>query len=284
MPGHSMWVIDTDHDTILSLVYEKDQWDNIYFVYDEDDDCQRWERVEFYYPMDPFKIGMRNGGLDNHPQADAIGDRGEWDLDNSGNANLYISKFDGRLHLYGAEWGCWRIDQLAYSYQAWGGREDIYIPVGERFQKEFSPFSTIRYEDTDNNGFIDKIEMDIDGNTIFEKIVLLDDLSINDECDVINTANMTYEDFRQLHTSMSDNIWQQAENALKLAEQEGLNTSWYAFMKAPKSESQKYRYGYWLQFYIYMDLIDNAKRTKNSRAIEEIDKAYFGGNWKILLD
>ena len=31
----------------------------------------------------------------------------------------------------------------------------------------------MRYEDTDNNGFIDKIEMDIDGDTIFEKTVLL---------------------------------------------------------------------------------------------------------------
>lgn len=43
--------------------------------------------------------------------------RGEWDMDNSGNAQLYISHFDGRLHLYGAENGVWRIDQNAQYFQ-----------------------------------------------------------------------------------------------------------------------------------------------------------------------
>jgi hypothetical protein len=45
--------------------------------YDKDDDCHRWERVEFYDPLDPFKIGAWNKGLDINPQADASGDRGE---------------------------------------------------------------------------------------------------------------------------------------------------------------------------------------------------------------
>ncbi|HUX59320.1 MAG TPA: hypothetical protein VMV77_20275 [Bacteroidales bacterium] len=277
-------LIYPDRDSILNLIYNKGNWGQIYFVYDEDDDCQRWERVEFYDSLNPYKIGKRNGGLDNNPQADAIGDRGEWDLDNSGKASLYLSKFDGRIHLFGAEWGCWRIDQLAYSFQGWGGLYDTYSPTSDRLQKEYKPLSTMRYEDTDNNGFFDKIQMDIDGDTIFDKTVLLKDLNIDDRCEIINTSKMKYEDFRQLHTSMSDNILHQAENALKLAEKEGLNTSWYAFMKNPKSENQKYNYGYWLQFYIYMDLVDNAKRTNNSKAIKKIDKAYFGGNWEILLD
>ena len=277
-------LIYPDHDSILDLTYNRGEWEQIYFVYDEDDDCERWERVEFYDPLDPFKIGLKNEGLDNNQQADAIGDRGEWDLDNSGKANLYLSKFDGRLHLYGAEWGCWRIDQLAYSYQGWGGLYNEYTPRWERLQKEFSPFSTFKYEDTDDNGFIDKIEMDIDGDTIFEKTVLLNDLGIDDTCEVINTSIMDYEDYRKLHTSMSNNIWKQAEEAIKVAEKSGLNTSWYAFMKNPKSENQKYQYGYWLQFYIYMDLIDKAKRTNDNKEIKSIDKAYFSSNWKHLLE
>jgi hypothetical protein len=277
-------LIYPDHDSILNLTYKKGDWDQIYFVYDEDDDCERWERVEFYYPLNPFKIGIKNGGLDDNQQADAIGDRGEWDLDNSGSANLYISKFDGRLHLFGAEWGCWRIDQLAWAYQGWGGLYNNYTPRNERLQKEFTPFSTIKYEDTDNNGFIDKIEMDLDGDTIFEKTVLLKELGIDDRCEIIDASEMEYEDFRKLHISMSDNIWKGAEIALKLAEKKGLNTSWYAFMKNPKSENQKYQYGYWLQFYIYMDLIDCAKRTKNTKEIGKIDKAYFSGDWKILFN
>lgn len=286
-------LIYPDHNSALSLTYNKSDWENICFVYDEDDDCERWERVEFYDPLNPFKIGGRNpfetegqdeGGLDYNLQADAIGDRGEWDMDNSGNANLYISNFDGRLHLYGAEWGCWRIDQLAYSYQGWGGLYDTYTPNWERLQKEFSPFSTFKYEDTDNNGFIDKIQMDIDGDTIFEKTVSFKDIGIDDKCDIINTSVMDYEDFRKLHTSMSDSIWKQAENALKIADKVGLNTSWYAFMKSPKSEHQRYSYGYWLQFYVYMDLIDSAKRANDKAKIEKIDKAYFGGDWDSLLD
>ena len=271
-------------DSALALTYKKGDWDKIYFVYDEDDDCNRWERVEFYDPLSPFKIGGKNGGLDNNLQADAIGDRGEWDMDNSGKANLYFSKFDGRIHLYGAEWGCWRIDQLAFSYQGWGGMYDNYTTNKERLQREFHPFSTFKYEDTDNNGFLDKIEMDIDGDSIFEKTVLLKDLNIDDRCEIINTSAMKYEDFRKLHTEMSNNIWSNAEKALKVAEISGLNTSWYAFMKSPKSENQKYNYGYWLQFYIYMDLIDQAKRQNNSLRERKIDQAYFGGNWSSLTD
>ncbi len=281
-------------ETALDLTYNRGEWDNIFFVYDEDDDCERWERVEFYYPLNLFKVGARNpfidvgdnlgGGLDNHVQADAIGDRGEWDLDNSGEGNLYISKFDGRIHLYGAEWGAWRVDQLAWSYQSWGGVEDFYEPRHRRLQKEFSPFSTFKYEDTDNNGFLDKIQMDIDGDTIFEKTILLKDLGIDDRCDIINSSEMEYEDYRKLHTTMSEDIWQNAQQAQQIAENKGLNTSWYAFMKSPKSETQKYSYGYWLQFYVYMDLVYQARQTGNDSEIAKIDKAYFGGNWGILTD
>lgn len=274
-------LIYPDHDAVLDLTYDRGDWDQIYFVYDEDDDCERWERVEFYDPLDPFKVGFRNGGLDNNPQADAIGDRGEWDLDKSGNANLYLSKFDGRLHLYGAEWGCWRIDQLAYSYQGWGGLYEI--EEYKRLQKEFQPFSTFKYEDTDNNGFLDKIEMDIDGDTRFEKTIFLKDLGIDDRCEIIDTSKMGYDDFRKLHTTMSDEIWNKAEKAIRVAEAHGLNTSWYAFMKKPKSENQKYQYGYWLQFYIYMDLMHAASSGNNGLEVENINKAYFGGNWDMLI-
>ncbi|WP_274824011.1 alpha/beta hydrolase [Maribacter polysaccharolyticus] len=273
-----------DHNNVLDLTYDRGEWDEIYFVYDEDDDCERWERVEFYDPLDPFKTGLKNGGLDNNQQADAIGDRGEWDLDNSGNANLYISKFDGRLHLYGAEWGCWRIDQLAYSYQGWGGLYNEYTPRWERLQKEFHPFGTFKYEDTDNNGFLDKIEMDIDGDKRFERTILLKDLGIDDQCEIINTSKMGYGDYRKLHTTMSNDIWKKAEKAIRVAEAYGLNTSWYALMKNPKSENQKYQYGYWLQFYIYMDLMYKTMSENKNLDVEKINKAYFGGNWDMLMD
>jgi hypothetical protein len=103
-------LIYPDHDTAPRLIFERGEWSRVNFVWDEDDDCSRWERVEFYDPLDPFETGWNKGGVDNNKQSDATGDRGEWDMDNSGGGKLYVSRFDGRIHLYGAEWGCWRID------------------------------------------------------------------------------------------------------------------------------------------------------------------------------
>ena len=104
-------------------------WKTMYFVFDEDDDDHRWERVEMYYPMHGFggpkdidiystkrwrrgnyaEQNMVNEGekpgLDGHPQSDSLGDRGEFDEDNSGNGKLYVGVFDRKLHLAGAEWG-----------------------------------------------------------------------------------------------------------------------------------------------------------------------------------
>lgn len=277
-------LIYPDYDSALYLTYNKGEWDNVYFSYDEDDDSERWERVEFYDPKNLFKTGGRNGGLDDNPQADAIGDRGEWDMDNSGKGKIYVSKFDGRIHLYGAEWGAWRLDQLAFSYQGWGGLYDSYTTGRQRLQREFYPFSTFKYEDSDGNGFFDKIKMDIDGDTIFDKTISLLELKIDDRCEIIPTAGMDYEDFSKLHSTMSNNIWSRAQTALRVADQQGLNTSWYAFMKDPKSEYQKYSYGYWLQFYIYMDLLDQSGRVKKGLNPNKIHKAYFGADWGSLLN
>ena len=68
-------------------------------------------------------------GLDDNAQSDPVGDRGEWDLDNSGKGNLYISPLDGKIHLFGAEKGFWRIDQNAFYYQGMG--ESSKLIVGE---------------------------------------------------------------------------------------------------------------------------------------------------------
>ncbi len=270
-------LIYPDHDAAWDLIFKRGKWDNVWFVYDEDDDCNRWERVDFYEPLNMFKTGSRNGGLDNNPQADTAGDRGEWDLDNSGDGQLYVSQFDGRIHLYGAEWGAWRIDQNAKSYQGMGGLYDGYGPG--RLQKEPDSFATVKYSDTDENGFIDLIEYDLDGDTIFEQSVSLLELGINDSCEVINTASMSYDDFESLQNRVADNMWQQAEQALKIAQKEKLNTSWYALLMQPKSTRQKYHHGYWLQFYLYNDLIDLYKRKSDNAKIKEITKAYYSGNW-----
>jgi len=273
-------LIYPDHESAWDLVFNRGKFKSVYFTFDEDDDCARWERVELYEPNNLFKIGARKGGIDNNPQADAAGDRGEWDMDNSGKGNLYVSKFDGRIHLFGAEWGAWRVDQNAFSYQGMGGIYDGYGPG--RSQVEPKVFSTLKYTDTDKNGFLDEISYDLDGDTLFEHTVSLKKLGIDDKAEVINTAGMKYEDLVALNTSVSEKMWRNAEEASAVAEAAGINLSWYSLMRSPKSIQQKYNYGYWLQFYLYRDLMEIAVRNNNTAYLDRLDKGYFSGNWKSV--
>jgi hypothetical protein len=250
-----------DHDAAWDLIFKQGEWEQAWFTYDEDDDCKRWERVEMYQPNDPFKIGAGKGGIDNNPQADPAGDRGEWDLDNSGKGRLYVSPLDGKIHLYGAEWGVWRIDQHALYYQGMGNLYDGYGP--KRMEKEPDVFPTVKYTDTDNNGFFDLMEFDLDGDTVFEASVSLKAQEIDDRCEIIETADMKYEDFVALGNRVAEDIWKRAQQTLAEAQAKQLNTSWYAVMKNPHSIREKYHWGFWLQFYLARDLDDWAERTEN---------------------
>jgi hypothetical protein len=264
-------LIYPDHDRAWDLIFKRGEWNRVNFVFDEDDDCNRWERVEFYDPLDPFKVGWKNGGVDNNKQSDATGDRGEWDLDNSGKGKLYISRFDGRLHLYGAEWGCWRIDQNAEYYQGW---DRLWMGL-ERNPKNFA---TVKYTDKDNNGFFDYIEYDMDGDGKFETSIDLKALGIDDRCELIDISSFTYTDFTTLMRQMSDAIWEKANQMLLLAEQYKLNTDWYAKLKQASSIREKYHKGYWLQYYLYKDLEYLFLTKQDTELLKKLHTAYFSGN------
>ena len=269
-----------DHDAAWDLTFKEGKWDKVWFTYDEDDDCNRWERVELYQPRDPFKVGKNQGGIDNNGQADPAGDRGEWDEDNSGHGQLYVSPIDGKIHLYGAEWGCWRIDQNARYYQGMGGIYDGYGP--KRIETEPTVFPTVKYTDTDNNGFFDLMEFDLDGDKVFEQRLSMKELGLDDRCQVINTASMKYEDFVDLESKVSDAMWKNAEKAVEVAKTKKLNTKWYPWMLQPKSIRERYHYGFWLQFYLYNDLKDLAERTNDKALASVIDKAYLQGKWELI--
>ena len=184
-----------DHDAAWDLTFKEGKWDKVWFTYDEDDDCNRWERVELYQPRDPFKVGKNQGGIDNNGQADPAGDRGEWDEDNSGHGQLYVSPIDGKIHLYGAEWGCWRIDQNARYYQGMGGIYDGYGP--KRIETEPTVFPTVKYTDTDNNDFFDLMEFDLDGDKVFEQRLSMKELGLDDRCqEVRRFCRSRIESFR----------------------------------------------------------------------------------------
>lgn len=274
-------LIYADHESAYNLIFQRGKWDYCWFVFDEDDDCARWERVELYEPLNLFKVGERKGGLDNNRQADCSGDRGEWDADNSGKGNLYLSAFDGRIHLYGAEWGAWRIDQEATYYQGYGG---IYNGTKKRDQGQPEKYATIKYEDTDKNGFIDKIGYDLDGDTIFEKTVLFSELGISDTCEVINISKMNYDDYTSLYKKMTINMWKRAQSAIAISKKYGLTPNWYSNLMQPNSLREKYHYSYWLNFYTYLDLLQMAQLKNDQKLIDTIEKAYYSGNWNLLND
>jgi hypothetical protein len=231
--------------------------------------------VELLDPLDPFKIGTGNGGIDNNTQSDPAGDRGEWDLDNSGNGKLYIGGFDGRIHLYGAEWGCWRIDQNATYYQGWDRKW---------LKTDPSVVATVKYMDTDNNGFVDKILYDLDGDRQFEDSVELKVLGIKDNCPVIDLSGYKYSDYTALQKKVSANMWKNAEEAVRLAKKYGLNINWYAKLSQANFMQQQYSNGYWLQFYIYKDLKDLFLRKGDATGAIKLDRAYYSGNWHLLSD
>ena len=273
-------LIFPDNKECFSFIFGDGKWDRVWFSFDEDDDCKRWERVELYQPLDLYKVGKRNGGLDNNPQADAIGDRGEFDADNSGHGSLYVSPLDGKIHLYGAEWGAWRIDQRGEYYQNMGGLYDVYGP--ERQQALPERFPVVKYEDTDNNGFFDVVHFDWDGNQQFEEHVNLHELGIADTATIIPIAEMRCPDYEALFRRVATDTWQRAEQAQQLAHSYGIDLSWYSLYRHPKTLRQQYDYGYWLQLYLYHDLLDLARRTSNPELEQTLTRAYFSSNWNLV--
>ena len=265
-----------DHKSAKEMIFKRGEWSRVNFVYDEDDDCGRWERVEFYDPLDPFKIGWKNGGIDNNKQSDAAGDRGEWDMDNSGKGKLYVGKFDGRLHLYGAEWGCWRIDQNANYYQGW---DRMWMGMNRQPGK----FGTVKYTDKDDNGFFDYIEYDLDGDKKFEMTIDLKALGLDDRCELIDISTFKYKDYTSMMKKMSKSMWKNAMTAVQVAHKYNVQTLWYAKLMQALSVRQQYNNGYWLQFYIYKDLEHTFMQKGDQEKLKQLTVAYYSGNWKSML-
>ena len=191
-----------------------------------------------------------------------------------------VRKLDGKIHLYGAEWGAWRIDQRGEYYQNMGGLYDVYGP--ERQQALPERFPVVKYEDTDNNGFFDVAHFDWDGNQQFEEHVNLRELGIADTATIIPIAEMRCPDYEALFRRVATDTWQRAEQAQQLAHSYGIDLSWYSLYRHPKTLRQQYDYGYWLQLYLYHDLLDLARRTSNPELEQTLTRAYFSSNWNLV--
>jgi len=243
-------------------------WKTTYFVYDEDDDDHRWERVEMYYPMHGFggpedidvwsTKRWRNGnyarldmadegqkpGLGGHPQADSLGDRGEFDRDNSGGGQLYVGVFDRKIHLAGAEWGAWTVDRLGVFHGGWkapGSR-----PSAPKVEE------VVRYDDKDGNGFLDTVAYDYDGDRTFDLTVSLLDYATTADPhpDVVALLDTHREGWAGLHAAfgrVARSSWLEALDVYNAAWRRGLTTPEIDALSVPSSLSERHANAYWLK-------------------------------------
>ena len=271
-------------------------WATMYFVFDEDDDDHRWERVEMYYPMHGFggprEIDLystkrwRRGnyaelemaapdqrpGISGHPQADSLGDRGEFDEDNSGAGNLYVGVFDRKLHLAGAEWGAWTVDKKAEFHG--GNKTPSPKPSAPRVEE------VVKYTDTDKNGFLDTIEYDYDGDrTIDLRVSLLDYRTTQsphpDVVPLVDTHKQGWKGLNQIFTQIANQSFQEALMVYRAAWRRGLTTPEIDRLANASSVGERYRNAYWIKEKIFREI---GARIKGDDALnKELIRLYYLG-------
>ncbi len=273
-------------------------WTTMYFVFDEDDDDHRWERVEMYYPMHGFggpkeidlystKKWRRNNyaelamvaegerpGISGHPQADSLGDRGEFDEDNSGGGKLYVGVFDRKLHLAGAEWGAWTVDKNAEFHG--GSKTPSPKPLAPRVEE------VVKYTDTDNNGFLDTVEYDYDGDrTIDLKVSLLDyRTAANSHPDVVPLIDTHKEGWKGLNVlfgQIASQSFQEALTVYRAAWKRGLTTPEIDKLAFAATIGERYDHGYWLKEKIFREL---RARIRNTPLEKDLTRLYYTGQFQ----
>ena len=285
-------------------------WKTLYFVFDEDDDDHRWERVEMYYPMHGFggpkdidiystKRWRRSNyaeqdmvaenekpGLSGHPQADSLGDRGEFDEDNSGGGKLYVGVFDRKLHLAGAEWGAWTVDKNA-EYHG-GVKTPSPRPSAPRVEE------VVKYTDTDHNGFLDTVEYDYDGDRKVDfKLSLLDYKSSAqphpDVVTLIDTHKEGWKGLNILFGSISNQSFQEALSVYRAAWRRGLTTPEMDKLASAGSIGERYDHGYWLKEKVFRQIRMRLQQVRQaepgkSSSLDKLEKdlarLYYTGHFE----
>jgi len=284
-------------------------WKTVYFVFDEDDDDHRWERVEMYYPMHGFggpkdidiystkrwrrgnyaEQNMVNEGekpgLDGHPQSDSLGDRGEFDEDNSGNGKLYVGVFDRKLHLAGAEWGAWTVDKNAEFHG--GVKTPSPKPLASHVEE------VVKYTDTDNNGFLDTIEYDYDGDRKVDfKVSLLDYKTASnphpDVVPLIDTQKEGWKGLNALFTRIANDSFQEGLTVYRAAWRRGLTTPEIDKLASAGAIGERYDHGYWLKEKIFRQIRARLQQVRQSepskastwdRLEKDLTRLYYTGEF-----
>ena len=292
-------------DELMYMPHEKSydsffsaRWATTYFVFDEDDDDHRWERVEMYYPMHGFggpkdidlystrkwrrgnyaELAMvgpnERPGISGHPQADSLGDRGEFDEDNSGGGKLYVGVFDRKLHLAGAEWGAWTVDKNGEFHG--GSKTPSPKPIAPRVEE------VVKYTDTDQNGFLDTIEYDYDGDRTIDLCVSLLDYrtSSNPHPEVtplIDTHKERWQGLNVLFGKIASQSFQEALLVYHAAWRRGLTTPEMDKLAAASSIGERYDHGYWLKEKVFREI---RGRVRGTQLEKDLTRLYYTGQFE----
>ena len=234
------------------------KWKEWWLTFDEDGDDHRWERVETYFPyrkpggkpLDLFSASSgkpedANPGPSWHPQCDSLGDRGEFDLDNSGGGKIYIGKFDHKLHLYGAEWGVWLVDKEAAFQGGWNAQSRQSTKPRAKQVDE-----VVKYSDTDDDGFIDTIAFSYKGDQHFDFTVSLKDFAkVGEEpqkAELIDPRTLGYKGMHELYLKLATQAWDDALAIYRAAWTRDLTTPELDRLAAGASLRERHKNAWWI--------------------------------------
>ena len=273
-------LIYVPHEKCYELVFDIEEWERCYFVFDEDNDDSRWERVELYYPGDPYTLrwtqDQKRTGLspvNRHAQSDSLGDRGEFDTDNSGKGKLYFAKWDRRLHLYGAEWGVWLLDSEA-QYNA-----GVVTPTAtpEKLATELE--EVVLYYDTDGNGFFDLIEFDYNADRVPDLTINLLDYG-TDVYELHDPAELGWEGLHELFKQNAATSWDEAYELYRAFWRTGLSDKSIDDLAFASSTWDQYYNGWRLKEAIYRRLVKEINSCPQSYS--QLNRYFFTADFEAL--
>jgi len=245
---------------------------------------KRWRRSN--YAEQDMVAENEKPGLSGHPQADSLGDRGEFDEDNSGGGKLYVGVFDRKLHLAGAEWGAWTVDKNA-EYHG-GVKTPSPRPSAPRVEE------VVKYTDTDNNGFLDTVEYDYDGDRKVDfKLSLLDYKSSAqphpDVVTLIDTHKEGWKGLNILFGSISNQSFQEALSVYRAAWRRGLTTPEMDKLASAGSIGERYDHGYWLKEKVFRQIrmrLQQVRQADPGKALslnaleKDLTRLYYTGQFE----
>jgi hypothetical protein len=274
------------------------------FVFDEDGDDHRWERVEMMAssanhkpggpPVDLYSTARydnkegKTPGLDALFQADTLGDRGEFDQDGSGDGKLYIGIFDRKLHLYGAQWGAWTVDKNAEFHG--GAGEPTKKPMASKVEE------VVKYTDTDKDGFFDTIEYDYSGSRHIDLKVSLLDYKTKDndpqKTELIEPGKLGWKGMHELFNKMAQASWIEALSVYRAACKRDLTTPELDKLAAASSMRQRYMNAYWIKEKVFRQIRTGVlarmethpdEKAALQKYLENYIRAYYTGHFDEVV-